>query len=120
MDWRGGAGLTGLIGISMDKIKIEVGYTSDVYVNDYPTQVEVELSDEMKATIKKAKAFIGDDYKIEVRIRETFDYYNGDKESDFRVGYSCLCIGSDGRAYVYAQSKYDSAIYFESDIFTIK
>lgn len=104
----------------MDKIKIDVGYTSDEYVNDYPTHVEVELSDEMKDKIKKAKAFIGDDYKIEVRIMETFDYFNDDEESDFRVGYSCLCISSDGRAHVYAQNKYDCAIYFESDIFTIK
>lgn len=104
----------------MEKMKIEVAYTSDEYVNDYPTHVEVELSDAIKAKIEKAKEFIGDDYRIEVRIDEDFDYYNDGEESEFRVGYSCLCIDSHGRAYVYAQCKYDSSIYFESEMFTIQ
>lgn len=103
----------------MEKKKIEVAYRSDEYVNDYPTHVEVELSDEMKATISKAKALIGNDYKIEVRIKETFNYYNDDEESDFRVGYSCLCVRIDGSMYVYAESKHESSVNFESEMFTI-
>jgi hypothetical protein len=103
----------------MEKLKIEVTYTSHEYADDYPTHVEIELSDAMKAKIKEAETFIGGDYAIEVRILENFNYYNDDEESNFRVGYSCLCISSGGRAYVYAQNKYDSAIYFESDVLTI-
>ena len=103
----------------MEKLKIEVAYTSDEYIQDYPTHVEIELSDAMKDKIKEAKTFIGGDYKIWVKILENFKYYNDDEESNFRVGYSCLCIGSGGRAYVYAQNKYDCAIYLESDVLTI-
>lgn len=103
----------------MKTITIPVEYCSDEYTNDYPTHVEVSISDEVMNKLKEAKKFIGDDYTIEVRIRETFNYYNDGAESDFRVGYSCLCMGKFGRAYVYAQHKHDSGIYFETESFNI-
>jgi hypothetical protein len=103
----------------MKPITIPVEYRSDEYINDYPTHVEVSISDEVMSKLKKAKKFIGDDYTIEVRIKETFNYYNDGDESDFRVGYSCICLGHFGRAYIYAQNKYDSGVYLETESFNI-
>jgi len=104
-----------------DTILVEVDYMSDEYTDNYPTHVEVNITDKIISKAKKAMDALSDDFNsnLELRVEHTFKYYDEDKKSDFSVGYACLCISNRNTAHIYAHNKNDSSVYFETEFFKI-
>ena len=99
----------------------EVAFQSDEY-SDVPLYIKITLSD---ADIERIKALqqVAKEHNVTIEADDIGDaeYLDGDEqEHDWRDGYSCFKIYSNGSLYFYSQNKYHSGDQIESDEFSNK
>ncbi len=98
-------------------ITADVVYKSNEDCYENPEFIKIKINTQMMAAIKKARKLLKENKEFNcIKIDACADLLDNDeKESNFRPACESLLVYEGSGVYYTAQSKYDSATYFESD-----
>ena len=96
--------------------ELSIAYRSNEYV-EYPETITLELSDHQLELINKSINFMKENPNIwSVNVDAFIEL---DSEEYFKIDASYVIVFPSGRCFVYAQSKWDASVNFESEGFEI-